>query len=90
MQKLTRQELHAFFDIIAGSFPHDECLTCECFLGFVTRLRMDSGKSGYDLISKYQIEKNHMHSCLGCDPCPPGNMYADYVRKKSSQPLITL
>ena len=90
MPKLTDQELQTFLDTTANSFPHDACLTCECFLGFVIRLRMDSEKSSHDLINKYQVEKKHMHSCLGCDPCPPGNLYADYIRKNPIQSLITL
>ena len=90
MSKLTRQELQTFLDTTAESFPHDACLTCECFLGFVTRLRVDSDKSSHDLIGEYHVEREQMHGCLGCDPCPPGDMYADYIRKKSAQPLITL
>jgi hypothetical protein len=40
---------------------------------------------------KYQVERNNVHSCLGCDPCPLGDLYAEYVRKNNSKaPLITL
>lgn len=89
--KLTREEVHAFLTVASDSFPHDECLTCECFLGYVTRLQMDSNTDSQDLIKKYQVERDIVHSCLGCDPCPPGDLYAKYVRnKKSHGPLITL
>lgn len=90
MHKLTRQEVQTFLTEAEGSFPHAACLTCECFLGFVTRLRADSNETSRDLIRKYQAEQNSVHSCLGCDPCPPGDLYADYVRKKQQPPLITL
>jgi hypothetical protein len=29
-----------------------------------------------------------MHKCNGCDPCPPGDLYAEYMLKK--QKPITL
>jgi hypothetical protein len=90
MSKLSRQEVQTFLMGAANSFPHGACLTCECFLGFVTRLRVDSAETSRDLIGEYQVERNSIHSCLGCDPCPPGDMYAEYVRKKQGPPLITL
>jgi hypothetical protein len=90
MQKLLREEVQAFLAEAAESFPHGACLTCECFLGYVTRLRVDSDESSQDLIREYQVERKDMHSCLGCDPCPPGDLYAEYIRKKQQPPLITL
>jgi hypothetical protein len=90
MQKLTRQEVQVFLEEAADSFPHSACLTCECFLGYVTRLRVDSDKTSQDLIEEYKVERDSMHNCLGCDPCPPGDLYAEYIRKKQQPPLITL
>ena len=90
MAKLTRQEVQDFLTIAADSFPHGACLTCECFLGYVTRLRVDADESSRGLIEEYRVERRSMHSCLGCDPCPPGDLYADYVRKKPHSSLITL
>lgn len=90
MHKLTRQEVQTFLAEAADSFPHDACLTCECFLGYVTRLQVDSDGTSHDLIGKYQVERKSLHSCLGCDPCPPGDMYAEYVRKRQQPPWITL
>ena len=90
MQKLTREEVQTFLAEVADSFPHDACLTCECFLGYVIRLRVNSDETSRDLIGGYAVERKSMHSCLGCDPCPPGDLYADYIRKKPHTPLITL
>ena len=90
MQKLSREEVQTFLVEAADSFPHNACLTCECFLGYVTRLRIDSDETSRELIGEYHVERQSMHSCLGCDPCPPGDLYAEYVRKKQQPPLITL
>jgi hypothetical protein len=90
MPKLTRQEVQAFLAEAADSFPHEACLTCECFLGYVVRLRVDSDAASHDLIGEYQGERRSTHSCLGCDPCPPGDLYAEYIRKGQQPPLITL
>jgi len=90
MQKLTRQEVQAFLSEAADSFPHGACLTCECFLGYVICLHVDSDKTSQDLIGQYRVERQSMHSCLGCDPCPPGDLYAEYVRKNQGSQLIIL
>jgi len=89
MQKLTHQEVQAFLAEAADSFPHDACLTCECFLGYVTRLHVDSDETSRDLIREYRVERINMHSCLGCDPCPPGDQYAEYVLKNQGSQLLT-
>ena len=90
MQKLTHQEVQTFLAEAADSFPHDACLTCECFLGYVTRLHVDSDETSSNLIREYRVERKTMHSCLGCDPCPPGDLYAEYVHKNQGPQLITL
>lgn len=89
MSRLTRQDVQTFLAEAADSFPHGACLTCECFLGYVTRLQLDSDETSRDLTGGFKVERNSMHNCLGCDPCPPGNLYAEYVRKKKRPPLIT-
>jgi hypothetical protein len=90
MPGLKREEVYNFLAAAADSLPYSACLTCECFLGYVARLRVDSDSTGVDLIAEYQVERKRVHSCLGCDPCPPGNLYADYVRRKQGSPLISL
>ena len=90
MSKLARDEVQAFLAVAADSFPHDACLTCECFLGYVVRLRVDSDETSRDLIEAYRVERKSMHGCLGCDPCPPGDLYADYIRMNQGPQLITL
>ncbi|MFN2111877.1 MAG: hypothetical protein ACK2TT_02040 [Anaerolineales bacterium] len=64
------------------SFRHDECAACECYLGYVTQLEIDSDPEGRAFLENYQPPRDQQHSCLGCDPCPAGILYADYLRKK--------
>ena len=86
MARLTRQEVQEYLAAAEDSFPHDACLTCECFLGYVTRLRIDSNESSRESLNVYRVERKSMHSCLGCDPCPPGDLYAEYVRQRPGLP----
>jgi hypothetical protein len=72
------------------SFPHDSCLTCECFLGLVAQLRIDADIADRPLFDEYKIPRQEVHACLGCDPCPPGDWYVKYIHYKKARKIITL
>ena len=40
--RLTRDEVRVLLEQARQSFPHDDCLTCECFLGYVAQLGIDA------------------------------------------------
>jgi hypothetical protein len=90
MSKLTPVQVESLLNEAAESFPHESCLACECFLGLVAQFRIDGEHECKDLLNVYKIERNNIHSCLGCEPCPPGNLFAAYMRKKQGTTLITL
>ena len=41
MSKLGRDELQTLLQAAENLFPHGECNTCECFLGYIAQLRVD-------------------------------------------------
>jgi hypothetical protein len=67
------------------SFRHQECTTCECYLGYLTQLEIDADPDGQQILWEYQPEREEIHACLGCDSCPPGILYATYLRKRPSR-----
>ncbi len=88
MPRLTPEQLDLLLAETVNSFPHQECLTCECFLGLVARLSIDAGAAAAPRLAPYKVPRAQIHACLGCDPCPPGNQYARYTR--SGPQLISL
>lgn len=83
MQNLNRDELQFMLHEAEDSFPHGmDCNLCECFLGYIAQLRVDSDPADKDLFIPYKVDRKDMHHCLGCDPCPPGDLYAEYMLKK--------
>jgi hypothetical protein len=72
-----------------AAFRHQECASCECYLGYVTQLEIDAGPQGREFLQTYQPPREEVHACLGCDPCSPGILYSDYLRKKNSGSLIS-
>jgi len=90
MSKLLRDEIQTLLHAAEDSFPHGECNTCECFLGYIAQLRIDSDSEGRDLFIPFKVDRISIHHCLGCDPCPPGDLYAQYMLKKQRSALIKL
>lgn len=70
-------------DAVAG-FPHEDCYTCECFLGYLTRLEIDSESAFKEIAKAYQPSRSLMHNCMGCDPCPPADHFAVYIKNKNN------
>jgi hypothetical protein len=90
---LTIEEINAILQELNAALPHVECRTCECMQGFVTQLGLDAPEDSGALIRPWLAPRGQMHGCLGCDPCPPGDRFAAYLRGPNSfhqQPIILL
>ena len=68
-----------------SSLPREECQTCECWLGFLAKVEIDLGKERSSWISEYRSNNDRINSCLGCDPCPPADLFAEYLREKDDE-----
>lgn len=80
--QLTRNDVDRMVrDSVAG-LPRDECRTCDCFQGFLTQLEIDAEEDVSVILCPHKEVKEKMHGCLGCDPCPPGAAFADYLKKR--------
>lgn len=79
-RQLTPEQMQVLLERARQSFPHEPCQTCECFLGYVVRLAFDAGVDIRSLLAENGIDAQRTHSCLGCDPCPPADLFAEYLR----------
>ena len=82
-KNLSVAEIKEYIKKAEDSFRHEDCATCECFLGYVTQLKIDSDPEAQQFLKEYMPDRDQFHSCLGCDPCAPGTLYANYLRKKT-------
>jgi len=82
-QFISIKQITTLMNHAVGTFPHGQCETCECFLGHVTQLEIDTEKLGKAFLKTYKPNRSAIHSCLGCDPCPPGDQFAAYIRENT-------
>ena len=79
-ETLSASQVKALIKNAIDGFPHAECATCECFLGYLTQLEIDADPSSQPILLKHKPDRLEIHTCLGCDPCPPADYYAEYLR----------
>lgn len=82
-QNLTADDVRRLLKLLREDLPRQECTTCDCLLGFVTQLQIDAVEDVSHLVAAWQVPREEMHHCLGCDPCPPAEVYSDYLRRKN-------
>ena len=82
--KLSIDQIKELITKAEYSIRHEECTTCECYLVYITQLEIDADQEGQIHLKEYYPPLDKVHACLGCDPCPPGILYTEYLRKKST------
>ncbi len=83
--KIERSEIQRLIDDVLREMPHEDCRTCDCFLGFITRLELDSLEDVSDITNPLKPLRAQIHGCLGCNPCPPAEAYTNYTRQNLIQ-----
>jgi len=59
-----------------------ECWSCDCLQGLLTQLELDCPELA-ETIKPLKVSVGEMHGCLGCDPCPAGEIFTQYIRWQS-------
>ena len=70
----------------------EKCSACECLQGVLVELRMvleelPEGKEREALLSAIAqaMTVHSLHTCLGCEPCNPSDILADFYRAQQAQ-----
>ena len=84
-KELSVAEVKELITKAEASFRHEDCQTCECYLGYIAQLMIDSDQEAKDFLSGYMTPREEMHACLGCDPCSPGILHDNYLRSSKRQ-----
>lgn len=70
----------------------EKCGACECLQGALMELKLaledvPEGSEQERLLSNIgrAMQVGTSHACLGCEPCNPGNILADFYRELQAQ-----
>ncbi len=76
---LSTGDIKSLLTELEVSITRSECRTCECFQGFLAQLEGDCKPEALPLIQSMEVSDDRLHACLGCDPCPPADIYTRYL-----------
>lgn len=76
----TSDDVRGILEELKSSVPKEECWSCDCLQGLLTQLELDAREDVSDLTGSLKVPRDEMHGCLGCDPCPPGSLFAEHIR----------
>ncbi len=80
----TANDVRTLMERLRQSVHKEECWSCDCLQGFLTQLEMDAAQDVTSLTASLKVMQDEMHGCLGCCPCPPGALFAEYIRPQAN------
>jgi hypothetical protein len=84
-RKLTKTEVEAVLVRLRKETLRSECWSCECMQGFLAQLELDATEDAKPLLAEHRTPPKETHSCLGCEPCPPADIFAEYLMRTRNQ-----
>ena len=77
---LSLGEARLLLDRLEQAATLEACWRCECLQGFITQLELDAASDVKSLLQQYEVRKERVHGCLGCQPCAPADVFSQYLR----------
>ena len=78
-RRLALAEVRLLANALKDASIRDECSTCECYQAFLAQLEIDGTPGAIQLLRTLAVPADRIHPCLGCDPCPPAEVFAKYL-----------
>jgi hypothetical protein len=60
----------------------EACWSCERLQKFIKQLELESADDVRDLVLAYEVRPERLHGSLGCQPCPPADVFMEYIKSR--------
>lgn len=68
-----------YLDSLAEDWGVEKCRQCECLQGVLVQIKLDWPELE-DEVDRFVSKE--VHSCLGCEPCQPAEVWTEYLKEK--------
>lgn len=81
-KRLAKEEIARLLERLEREVLREECWSCECLQGFIAQLELDAADDARPPLAKHKVATREIHKCLGCEPCPPAEIFAEYLMRR--------
>jgi len=79
-KSLTAVQVQGLLRQLEQAATQEACWSCECLQGYITQLESDAVEEARSLLETYEVRPERLHGCLGCEPCPPGDVFTAHLK----------
>ena len=76
-ERLSIDKAKDLVENLGSAMCRDECRNCECLQGVLVQIEIVAGEDVSEITGPLKVSAEQMHSCLGCNPCPPAEIFGD-------------
>ena len=81
-KSLSAEQVRKLLGHLELAATREACWSCECLQGIISQLELDAASEAKLLLETYEVRPERLHGCLGCDPCPPADVFAHHMRSR--------
>ena len=81
-KSLTTGQVRKLMGQLELAATREACWSCECLQGFITQIELDALEEAKLLLETYEVRPERLHGCLGCESCPPAEVFASLLKSR--------
>lgn len=81
-KSLTAGQVRKLLGQLELAATREACWSCEGLQAIIRQLELDSAAEARFLLETYEVRPERLHGCLGCEPCPPAEVFAAHLKMR--------
>ena len=79
-KSLTAGQVRHLLGQLELAATREACWSCECLQGYIKQLGLDAAEEAKSLLQTYEVRPERLHGSLGCEPCPPADVFTAHLK----------
>ena len=81
-KSLTTGQVRKLLGQLELAATREACWSCEGLQAIIRQIELDSAMEAKSLLETYEVRPERVHGCLGCEPCPPAEVFAAHLKSR--------
>lgn len=76
---MKKERSEEYLKEFSRHLEEEKCVECECLQGAFIQIKLDCPELAKEV---EKVATRNFHKCLGCDPCPPAEVWERYLKER--------